>query len=177
MQPYDGQLCTRRQQAHLQPDCRYDDGLPAGHGRGAGVLCRAAQGRDLAHRRRDAGAVRRGGRVRRGVRVAIPELDAVAGAMAARSNALNPRLRAPFVVLALVLVAGLVACDRAPEPTTEKSAGAKPAPSDTEPAAAAAPAAVGTWTDDFDGMKDRRLVRMLVVYSKTFYFIDKATQR
>ena len=39
------------------------------------------------------------------------------------------------------------------------------------------PAAVGTWTDDFDGMKDRRLVRMLVVYSKTFYFIDKATQR
>jgi len=36
---------------------------------------------------------------------------------------------------------------------------------------------VGTWTDDFDGMKDRRLVRMLVAYSKTFYFIDKGTQR
>ena len=43
--------------------------------------------------------------------------------------------------------------------------------------AAAAPAAVGAWTDDFDGMKDRRLVRMLVAYSKTFYFIDKGTQR
>ena len=91
---------------------------------------------------------------------------------------MNPSLRAPLVVLALVLVAGLVACDRAPEPAAEKSAGATPAPSDTEPAPrAAAPAAVGTWTDDFDGMKDRRLVRMLVVYSKTFYFIDKATQR
>ena len=89
---------------------------------------------------------------------------------------MKPNLRAPLVVLALVLVAGLVACDRAPEPAAEKSAGATPAPSDTEPAPPG-PAAVGTWTDDFDGMKDRRLVRMLVVYSKTFYFIDKATQR
>jgi len=89
---------------------------------------------------------------------------------------LNPTLRAPLVVLALVLVAGLGACDRAPEPGAEKSAGATPAPSDTE-SAPPGPAAVGTWTDDFDGMRDRRLVRMLVAYSKTFYFIDKGTQR
>ena len=89
---------------------------------------------------------------------------------------LNPTLRAPLVVLALVLVAGLGACDRAPGPAAEKSAGATPAPSDTE-SAPPGPAAVGTWTDDFDGMKDRRLVRMLVAYSKTFYFIDKGTQR
>ena len=89
---------------------------------------------------------------------------------------LNPSLRAPLVVLALVLVAGLGACDRAPGPAAEKSAGATPAPSDTE-SAPPGPAAVGTWTDDFDGMKDRRLVRMLVAYSKTFYFIDKGTQR
>jgi hypothetical protein len=33
------------------------------------------------------------------------------------------------------------------------------------------------WTGDLDGMKKRRLVRMLVVYSKTFYFLDKARQR
>ena len=79
-------------------------------------------------------------------------------------------------MLGLVLGVGLVACDRAPEPTAEKSAGATPALPDTEPAPPG-PAAVGTWTGDFDGMKDRRLVRMLVVYSKTFYFIDKATQR
>jgi membrane-bound lytic murein transglycosylase MltF len=89
---------------------------------------------------------------------------------------LNPSLRPPLVVLALVLVAGLGACDRAPGPAAEKSAGATPAPSDTE-SAPPGPAAVGTWTDDFDGMKDRRLVRMLVAYSKTFYFIDKGTQR
>ena len=89
---------------------------------------------------------------------------------------LNPSFRAPLVVLALVLVAGLGACDRAPVPAAEKSAGATPAPSDTE-SAPPGPAAVGTWTDDFDGMKDRRLVRMLVAYSKTFYFIDKGTQR
>ena len=89
---------------------------------------------------------------------------------------LNPSLRPPLVVLALVLVAGLGACDRAPGPAAVKSAGATPAPSDTE-SAPPGPAAVGTWTDDFDGMKDRRLVRMLVAYSKTFYFIDKGTQR
>jgi len=89
---------------------------------------------------------------------------------------LNPSLRPPLVVLALVLVAGLGACDRAPGPAAEKSAGATPAPSDTE-SAPPGPAAVGTWTDDFDGMRDRRLVRMLVAYSKTFYFIDKGTQR
>ena len=89
---------------------------------------------------------------------------------------MNPSLRPPLVVLALVLVAGLGACDRAPGPAAEKSAGATPAPSDTE-SAPPGPAAVGTWTDDFDGMRDRRLVRMLVAYSKTFYFIDKGTQR
>ena len=30
---------------------------------------------------------------------------------------------------------------------------------------------------DFDAMKKRRLIRILVVYSKTFYFLDKARQR
>jgi hypothetical protein len=30
------------------------------------------------------------------------------------------------------------------------------------------------WTGDFDGMKKRRLVRVLTVYNKTNYFIDKA---
>jgi membrane-bound lytic murein transglycosylase MltF len=33
------------------------------------------------------------------------------------------------------------------------------------------------WTDDFDAMMERRVVRFLVVNSKTFYFIDKGTQR
>lgn len=33
------------------------------------------------------------------------------------------------------------------------------------------------WKGDFDGMEKRRLIRILVVYSKTFYFLDKARQR
>jgi membrane-bound lytic murein transglycosylase MltF len=33
------------------------------------------------------------------------------------------------------------------------------------------------WTGDLDGMIKRRLIRVLVVYSKTFFFVDKGTQR
>jgi membrane-bound lytic murein transglycosylase MltF len=33
------------------------------------------------------------------------------------------------------------------------------------------------WKGDFDAMKKRRLIRMLVVYSRTFYFLDRARQR
>lgn len=33
------------------------------------------------------------------------------------------------------------------------------------------------WTGDFDGMLERRKIRVLVPYSKTFYFLDGATQR
>jgi membrane-bound lytic murein transglycosylase MltF len=34
-----------------------------------------------------------------------------------------------------------------------------------------------TWTGDLDGMIERRMIRVLVVYSKTFYFIEGGTQR
>jgi membrane-bound lytic murein transglycosylase MltF len=33
------------------------------------------------------------------------------------------------------------------------------------------------WTGDLDGMVERRYVRMLVTFSRTNYFLDKATQR
>jgi ABC-type amino acid transport substrate-binding protein len=33
------------------------------------------------------------------------------------------------------------------------------------------------WTGDFDGMAARRLIRVLTVYNKTLYFIDKGTPR
>ena len=33
------------------------------------------------------------------------------------------------------------------------------------------------WTGDFDKIAERKLIRVLVPYSKTFYFIDKADQR
>ncbi len=34
-----------------------------------------------------------------------------------------------------------------------------------------------TWTGDLDGMIARRVIRVLTVYSKTFYFMDKGIQR
>ena len=34
-----------------------------------------------------------------------------------------------------------------------------------------------SWTGDLDGMVKRRLIRVLVPYSKTFYFVDRAVQR
>jgi membrane-bound lytic murein transglycosylase MltF len=33
------------------------------------------------------------------------------------------------------------------------------------------------WTGDLDGMIKRRVIRILTVYSKTFYFVDKGVQR
>ena len=33
------------------------------------------------------------------------------------------------------------------------------------------------WIGDFDGMAKRRVIRALVVYSKTFYFLDQGRQR
>ena len=33
------------------------------------------------------------------------------------------------------------------------------------------------WTGDLDGMIERRIIRVLTVYSKTFYFVDKGTQQ
>jgi membrane-bound lytic murein transglycosylase MltF len=71
----------------------------------------------------------------------------------------------------------LTACGtREPEPAP------LPPPAPAEPAAAPvaaepAPAPVGTWTGDLDGMIQRRVVRMLVIYSKTSYFLDNAQQR
>ena len=40
-----------------------------------------------------------------------------------------------------------------------------------------ATAAEKKWTGDFDGMAKRRVIRALVPYSKTFYFVDRAVQR
>ncbi len=45
------------------------------------------------------------------------------------------------------------------------------------PTPAAAPAGLPTWNGDLPALLEKRAVRMLVVYSKTFYFIDKGQQR
>lgn len=33
------------------------------------------------------------------------------------------------------------------------------------------------WTGGFEGMRERRMIRALVVYSKTHFFLDKGTKR
>ncbi len=38
-------------------------------------------------------------------------------------------------------------------------------------------AITGKWTGDLDGMTERRMIRVLTVYSKTVYFVDKGTER
>ena len=37
--------------------------------------------------------------------------------------------------------------------------------------------AMKPWTGDLDGMIERRVIRVLTVYSKTIYFVDKGAQR
>jgi membrane-bound lytic murein transglycosylase MltF len=55
-----------------------------------------------------------------------------------------------------------------------------PAPAKEPPAKQGLPPVAATaqkWTGDFDGMVKRRVVRALMPYSKTFYFVDRAVQR
>ena len=59
------------------------------------------------------------------------------------------------------------------------TAGAGPSPQDQrrEELAINLEDAAKPWSGDLDGMIDRRIIRVLTVYSKTFYFLDKGTQR
>src|SRR6185295_16081232 len=84
--------------------------------------------------------------------------------------------RASLLSLALMTcVLPLGGCDSAKEPPPAQP---KPSVDMAAPAAApAVPAGLVTWTGDLPTLLDKRVVRMLVVYSKTFYFIDKGQQR
>ncbi len=48
---------------------------------------------------------------------------------------------------------------------------------DAPPSKAPLPGANAPWKGDLDGMATRRVIRVLVVYSKTFYFLDGPQQR
>jgi len=65
----------------------------------------------------------------------------------------------PWTVAAglLLCVANAMAADTTQEPPTPR----------------ALPTKVGAWKGDFDGMVQRRLIRFLVPFSRTFYFNDK----
>jgi membrane-bound lytic murein transglycosylase MltF len=80
-----------------------------------------------------------------------------------------------FAVVTLLCAVTLAACDSKPD----AAPAAAPPPQTAAPAAApvAVPTGIPTWTGDLPALVERRAVRMLVVYSKTFYFVDKGQQR
>ena len=84
-----------------------------------------------------------------------------------------------YVPWCAALAFALTACGpRESEPAPAAAASPVTAPAaDPAPASPPSPAVAGTWTGDLDGMTERRLVRMLVIYSKTSYFIDGAQPR
>jgi membrane-bound lytic murein transglycosylase MltF len=79
----------------------------------------------------------------------------------------------------LALVAGAaLACTLFAGPIYA-AAEAKPSPqtSQRERLTISPEEAMKPWTGDLDGMITRRVIRVLTVYSKTFYFVDKGIQR
>jgi membrane-bound lytic murein transglycosylase MltF len=96
-----------------------------------------------------------------------------------------PNYPACAAVLALLLALMLTACSGGePKPAEAVSTPAEPAATATPDAVTPAPDAAtakrttaNVWLGDLDGMTGRRLVRMLVVYNKTSYFLDKTQQR
>lgn len=77
--------------------------------------------------------------------------------------------------VALLFALGLTACDSRTKQAAPPEDTAKPPA--TVAAAVSLPAGVPTWTGDLSALLERRVIRMLVVYSKTYYFIDKGQQR
>ena len=80
----------------------------------------------------------------------------------------RPR-RAWFLAPAL---AAVLACG----PAAAAPAATPPAPTGRQ-LTIAPEAAMKPWTGDLDGMIERRTIRVLVAYSKTFYFMNKGVQR
>jgi membrane-bound lytic murein transglycosylase MltF len=81
------------------------------------------------------------------------------------------RIARAIVLIGATLIAG-VAHAQTPAPAQTPTPAASGKSTLTLSGGAAKP-----WTGDLDGMVKRRLIRVLVPYSKTFYFVDKAIQR
>lgn len=103
-------------------------------------------------------------------------------------------LRFPFI-FGVFLLASLTACTNAPASPPAEAAQAQAAKAPAAPVQPAAapqteangiadeppedPAtahALQKWTGDLDGMIERRFIRVLTVYSKTTFFVDRGTQ-
>ena len=86
-----------------------------------------------------------------------------------RSSARSALIIRAFVALALALFtgAGHGAAEEKPSPQAPQR----------EQFTLSLDTAMKPWTGDLDGMIDRQIIRVLTVYSKTFYFVDRGAQR
>ena len=105
--------------------------------------------------------------------------------------------RTPRALLAFLALTFLLSCGKEPPPAattpnSQPTAAATPADAPAaataqDPQTAAQDAqdekddeeralVIKKWTGDLDGMIERRRIRVLTTYSKTFFFIDKGTQ-
>jgi membrane-bound lytic murein transglycosylase MltF len=86
----------------------------------------------------------------------------------------------PLVLFGVFLLAvAAAACGNAAPPpaqTTEGAAGSETAAEIRSLDDAVTAALVGKWTGDLNGMIERRVIRVLTVYSKTTFFLDKGAQ-
>ena len=76
-----------------------------------------------------------------------------------------------LALLPMVCLAAAVAHAQAPAKTPAQ------APAKQQPAFELKSSQRKPWTGDLDGMIKRRMIRVLVPYSKTYYFVDRAVQR
>jgi membrane-bound lytic murein transglycosylase MltF len=79
-------------------------------------------------------------------------------------------MRSPLLHTLIIMLAGLVCA---------VTSGAQPAAPASAPATKmrALPTEARTWTGDFDGMLERRHIRVLVPYSRTLFYNDKGRER
>jgi membrane-bound lytic murein transglycosylase MltF len=84
-------------------------------------------------------------------------------------SSIRARLALGGAMLGFGLLAGLThaAAETQPPPQTPRREQLTIAPEE----------AMKPWTGDLDGMIERRFIRILTVYSRTFYFVDKGVQR
>ena len=83
------------------------------------------------------------------------------------------------VALALVVGACLIAADadaQAPAPAKTPTEAPAKAPSNKSGFSLPVVETAKPWTGDLDGMIKRRAIRILVPYSRTYYFVDRAVQ-
>ena len=87
-----------------------------------------------------------------------------------------------LALLSSLLLIAAAAHAQTTEPAPAQAPAKAPAQPTTKDPSGKAPltlasTAAHAWTGDLDGMIKRRMIRVLVPYSKTYYFVDRAVQR